>query len=314
MNSTSQDSTLLDLMEEDELDLVKLVSSNANDANQYLIFEGSNGEYYALNVAKIEEILVYDDFEIAQNTDGGLIIGTAQIRGKMTPLVLFDAWFGNPILDKEDYELMILASYGGHRLSMIVKRIEDIIVIESSEMQSNAQNNLNTTFITQTKLRGAMHLCTIFDSDKMLLDIFTDETNQTNDVLEKISSGHLSSKTVFFADDSRFIRRLVQKLLSQLGLTYQIFENGQELLDALATFPTNEIALVITDIEMPIKSGHEVISTLRGNKQYDAIKIIVHTNMANTQMIEALMQQGANRIIGKVNIPTLESAIKEFIR
>ncbi len=312
MNSV--DSTLQDLLEEDELDLVKLVSSNANDANQYLIFEGSNSEYYALNVAKIEEILVFDEFEIAQNTDGGLIIGTAQIRGKMTPLVLFDAWFGNAVLDKKEYELMILASYGGHRLSMIVKRIEDIIVIESSEMQSNAQNNLNTTFITQTKLRGAMHLCTIFDSDKMLLDIFANETNQTHEILEKISAGHLSSKTVFFADDSGFIRRLVQKLFSQLGLTYQVFENGQELLDALANCLEDDIALVVTDIEMPIKSGHEVISTLRSNKKYDAINIIVHTNMANTQMVEALMRQGANRIIGKVDIPTLESAIREFIR
>lgn len=314
MNTTFADQSLLDLMDEDELDLVKLVSSNANDANQYLIFEGSNQEFYALNVAKIDEILIFDEFEIAKNTDGGLILGTAQIRGIMTPLIIFDAWFGNLVLDKKEYELMILASYGGHRIAMIVKRIEDIIVIESHEMQSNSDNNANTTFITKTKLRGAMHLCTIFDSDKMLLDIFSEETTQTEKLLDKITKQHLSSKTIFFADDSRFIRRMVQKLLSQLGLTFQMFENGLELINAIEIFPADEIALVITDIEMPVKSGYEVISTLRGNRRYNEINIIVHTNMANTQMEDALLRQGANRVIGKVNIDTLESAIVELIR
>lgn len=159
-----------------------------------------------------------------------------------------------------------------------------------------------------------MHLCTIFDSDKMLLDIFSEETTQTEKLLDKITKQHLSSKTIFFADDSRFIRRMVQKLLSQLGLTFQMFENGLELINAIEIFPADEIALVITDIEMPVKSGYEVISTLRGNRRYNEINIIVHTNMANTQMEDALLRQGANRVIGKVNIDTLESAIVELIR
>ncbi|MFA6394416.1 MAG: chemotaxis protein CheW [Sulfurimonas sp.] len=313
MNSTKND-TSLDVIEEDELDLVKLVTSNANDANQYLIFEGSNGEFYAINVAKVDEILIYGDFEIAHNTDGSLIIGTAQIREKMTPLILFDAWFGTPILEKKEYELMILASFGGHRIAMIVKRVEDIVVIESNEMENNARNNANTSFLATIKFNGALHLCTIFDSDKMLLDIFQDETLQNNELLNHILPRKLSTKTLFFADDSRLIRQMVQKLFSKLGLTFQIFENGLELIDALAAFPADDIALVITDIEMPVKNGHEVVAALRANKRYDPIKIIVHTNMANNQMRDSLLQQGVNCVIGKVNLATLESAIAEFIR
>ncbi|MDD5051279.1 MAG: chemotaxis protein CheW [Sulfuricurvum sp.] len=302
------------MMDEDELDLVKLVTSNANDANQYLIFEGSNQEFYAINVAKIEEILVYNEMEVAKNTDGGFIIGTAEIRGKMTPLLIFDAWFGNPILEKNQYELMILASYGGHRIAMIVKKIEDIIVIESKEMQNTSQNNINTTFIANIKIQGTQHLCTIFDSDKMLLDIFREETEETHSALEALSRREISAKTIFFADDSRFIRQMVQKLFQKLGVDSKIFENGLDLIEALKSFPTNEIALIITDIEMPIKSGHEVISAVRGDQRYRDIKLIVHTNMANEQMEDSLIRQGVNRVIGKINIASLESAIEDLIR
>ena len=44
---------------DDEIDLVKLVSTSADVTNQYIIFEGSNAEYYAINVAKVEELFVY---------------------------------------------------------------------------------------------------------------------------------------------------------------------------------------------------------------------------------------------------------------
>ena len=37
--------------DEDELDLIKLVSTNANDTSQYLVFVGSDEQYYAKNVS-----------------------------------------------------------------------------------------------------------------------------------------------------------------------------------------------------------------------------------------------------------------------
>ncbi|MFZ2891214.1 chemotaxis protein CheW [Sulfuricurvum sp.] len=314
MSTYQHENSLQDWDDDDEIDLVKLVTSNANDANQYLIFEGSNNEFYAINIAKIEEILIYDILEIAKNTDHRHIIGTAQIRGHMTPLFIFDQWFGNPVLNSQEYELMIMATFGGHRIAMIVKRIEDIVVIEPHEMESTAQSNPNTSFIANIKIRGALHLCTIFDSDKMLLDLFHESSEQTLRSLEHITPRHLSNKIIFFADDSLFIRKMVEKLLSKMGTPYKIYENGAELIDALQQTPEEQIALVITDLEMPVMSGYTVISTLRNNPKYNAIHLIVHTNMSNSQMSESLLRQGVNRVIGKVNIEALESAIMEQIR
>ena len=301
--------------EEDELDLVKLVTTSANDANQYVVFSGSNGELYAKNVSKLEELLVYKDLKIAKNSDkDSLIIGTADIRGKMTTLVNFDEWMGNEILDDEAYELVVMASYGGHRFGMIIQSVENIVTIESEEMVDNSNDNPKASFITKLVIRGEERLCTVFDSDKMLLDIFDRIDAQSHDALERIKSVKNSTKRILFADDSRFVRKMVEDLFIKLDVKYEIYNDGKDLFEALPSFNEDEIGLFITDLEMPGMGGRELMERIRSDETYEDIAIIVHTNMANDAMESALKDQGANAVIGKINMLSLGDAIKEHIK
>ncbi len=301
--------------EEDELDLVKLVTTSANDANQYVVFSGSNGELYAKNVSKLEELLVFKDLKIAKNSDKkSLIIGTADIRGKMTTLVNFDEWMGNEVLEDDAYELVVMASYGGHRFGMIIQSVENIVTIEAEEMVDNSNDNPKATFITKFTLRGQERLCTIFDSDKMLLDIFDRIDSQSQDALERIKSVKNSTKRILFADDSRFVRKMVEDLFIKLDVKYDIYNDGKDLFEALPSFQEDDIGLFITDLEMPGMGGRELMERIRNDERYEDIAIIVHTNMANDAMESALKDQGANAVIGKINMLSLGDAIKEHIR
>jgi two-component system chemotaxis response regulator CheV len=159
--------------EEDEIDLVKLVSSSADIANKYLIFEGANAEYYAVSVAKIEELFVYSrDGLLSNNSKDTLIIGTLSIRSIMTPLLYFDAWFGNTLLDEEAYELIILYHFSSEYLGLIVKQVVDIVSIEPEQMQSSAKQNALTTHMAKVTIGKKTLLCTIFDSNKLLYDLY----------------------------------------------------------------------------------------------------------------------------------------------
>jgi two-component system chemotaxis response regulator CheV len=299
--------------DEDELDLIKLVNTNANDTSQYLVFVGSDNQYYAKNVSKIEELLVYKDLEIMKNNNKSLIEGTANIRGNMTSIVNFDKWFGNEVLDDKEYELIILAHYGGHRMGIMVKRVEYIVNIPSETMTNNSENNDKTSFISKVQLGNKEVLCAIFDSDKMLLDVFDNIDAQSHSHVSKFKPIEKSDKKVLFADDSRFIRKMVKELFDTLDVSYEIYENGKELIDALKDIPAQEIGLFITDLEMPIMGGREVIKEIRDNKAYDHIKLIVHTNMSNDIMEESLNYNGVDAIIGKVNMLKLGEAIKNMI-
>ena len=298
--------------DDDELDLVALVSANANDTSQYLIFEGSDGQFYAKNVSKIEELLVYKDIDIVKTNAKGLIVGTADIRGNMTTIMNFDEWFGNEVLDDSQYELIILAHYGGHRLGIVVKRVEYIVNIPPETMTDNSLNDEKTSFITRVNIAQKSTMCTIFDSDKLLLDVFdTIDAKAVDDThkLEKVDS----DKLVLFADDSRFIRKMAEALFLKMGLKYKMYENGQLLLEDLKNIAPESISLFITDLEMPVLGGREVIDNIRKEKKYDNINIIVHTNMSNDNMEDSLIKAGAQAIIGKVNMLALSEAIEKYM-
>jgi len=298
--------------DDDELDLVALVSANANDTSQYLVFEGSDGQFYAKNVSKIEELLVYKDIDIAKTNSDGLIIGTADIRGNMTTIINFDKWFGNKVLDDSKYELIVLAHYGGHRLGIVVKRVEYIVNIPPSTMTDNSMNDEKTSFITKINISQKKQMCIIFDSDKMLLDVFDSIDTKAMEDTKKIE--HINSdKIILFADDSRFIRKMAESLFTKMGLKYRMYENGQLLLDDLKDIAPEEITLFVTDLEMPILGGRDVIDKIRKDKRYDDINIIVHTNMSNNNMGDSLIKAGTQKIIGKVNMLALSEGIKELM-
>jgi len=299
--------------DEDELDIIKLVSTNANDTSQYLIFVGSDDQYYAKNVSKIEELLVYKDLDMVKNTGEGLIVGTADIRGNMTSIVNFDKWFGNKVLDDKEYELIILAHYGGHRMGIVVKRVEYIVNIPAETMFDNSENNDKTSFITKVLVSGKEKLCLIFDSDKLLLDVFDKIDSQRLSHTNEFKPIKNTNKKVIFADDSRFIRKMVQELFESLKISYEIYENGKALIEGMKGIPVDEIGLFITDLEMPVMGGRDVIRIIRENRNYAHIGIIVHTNMSNDNMEDELRKAGANAIIGKVNMLKLGEAIKELI-
>jgi len=298
--------------DDDELDLVALVSANANDTSQYLIFEGSDGQFYAKNVSKIEELLVYKDIDIARTHGNSLVVGTADIRGNMTTIINFDRWFGNDVLPDDEYELLVIAHYGGHRLGIIVKRVEYIVNIPPETMTSNSENDEKVSFITKVNIGQKSKMCLVFDSDKLLLDVFdTIDTKAAEDThkIEKIDT----DKMLLFADDSRFIRKMAESLFTKMGIKHRMYENGQLLLEDLKNIDPHDITLFITDLEMPILGGREVIENIRKDKKYDSINIIVHTNMSNDNMADSLLTAGAQQIIGKVNMLALSEAIKEMV-
>ncbi|MCU7836792.1 MAG: chemotaxis protein CheV [gamma proteobacterium symbiont of Taylorina sp.] len=310
-----------DDMEDDELDLVKLVSTNANDTNQYLLFLGSDNQYYAKNISKIEELLVYRDLDIVHNHDkDNYISGTANIRGKMTSIVNFDKWMGNPILDDDQYELVIIVCYGGKRFAIVVKEVEDIVTIDSKDMSDNSADNSKSSFISKININinGIDKLCTIFDSDRFLLDVFDTIEKQSNAetsnfIVSKRFASKKKNKTILFADDSRFIRKMVEKLFLKLECQYKIYNDGQALIDDLVNIEPSDIGLFITDLEMPGASGREVIRFIRQDNSYDNINIIIHTNMSNNVKEKELSTSQIAKTIGKVDMLALGEAIEEFI-
>lgn len=104
------------------------------------------------------------------------------------------------------------------------------------------------------------------------------------------------TKTILAVDDSRSIRDMVAFTLEPLG--YHVIQacDGQ---DALTKFRQADIALVLTDLNMPIMNGLELIRNLRAEARGAGVPIVMLTTETKADIREEGKSAGATGWISK---------------
>lgn len=85
-------------------------------------------------------------------------------------------------------------------------------------------------------------------------------------------------KAILVVDDSATVRKFVSVSLSMQGFTVVTACDG---MDALEKLPAQQIALVITDLNMPNMDGFELIRALRESSQYRDLPVIILTSLTD---------------------------------
>ncbi|MCW0205445.1 response regulator [Achromobacter veterisilvae] len=80
--------------------------------------------------------------------------------------------------------------------------------------------------------------------------------------------------TILVADDSATMRMIVQATLAGAGWTVLTAGNGQEALEMARRHPVD---LVVSDWNMPVMGGLELIQGLREDDQYLDVPVLVLT-------------------------------------
>ena len=299
---------------EDDDDLIGLIMSNADASGQYVIFRNGFDKLYAINVAKVEELIAYSEVELTENSNAfSTISGVAKVRGNVIPIVNFDRWLGSEA-EPEIYELVMVCNYGGERMGLVIKNVLGILSIDSSKMLDNSDRDEKTSFITEITLSGIHGLCLVFDSDKLLLDVFPKIENSQ---MYKTHNLRLSTPIhgkILSAEDSGVIRSALKTVYEQLQLDYELFANGSLLLERLEQLDPSEVSLIITDLEMPVMDGIKMIELISEEPRYSDIPIVVNTNMANGSVATKCTSLGVLHIIPKLDVEDLSNAIKTYAR
>ncbi len=103
-------------------------------------------------------------------------------------------------------------------------------------------------------------------------------------------------KVILFADDSPTIRKFATFTLSSKGFEIISCADGMEALEKL---PVGNVDLVITDLNMPNIDGYELIRTIRQNKEYADLPIIILSSLESDEEIERGISSGANSYLVK---------------
>ena len=299
---------------EDNDDLIGLIMSNADASGQYVIFRNGFDNLYAINVAKVEELVAYEEIELTENSNSfGIISGVAKIRGNIVPIINFDRWLGNEA-DPSTYELIMVCNYGGERMGIVIKNVLGILSIDSNKMIDNSELDEKTSFITEISLSGVQGLCLVFDSDKLLLEVFPKIENNEMYKTHNLNLSTPITGKVLSAEDSGVIRSALKTVYEQLQLDYELFPNGALLLERLSQLDPNQVSLIITDLEMPVMDGIKMIEAIVEEPRYGGIPIVVNTNMANGSVASKCLSLGVHHIIPKLDVEDLSNAIKTYAR
>ena len=106
-----------------------------------------------------------------------------------------------------------------------------------------------------------------------------------------------NKRTIMVVDDNESLRRFTAMLLEKQGFDVVQKEDGQQALDAL---DSDEIDLILMDIEMPIMDGVEASRRIRGaNKAYSSVPIIAHTGDSSPVTLEKMESSGMSDFIVK---------------
>ncbi|MBO9667620.1 MAG: response regulator, partial [Bdellovibrio sp.] len=104
---------------------------------------------------------------------------------------------------------------------------------------------------------------------------------------------------ILVAEDNRVNQKVVSEMLSLMGCTCHIVENGKEAIEALKR---EDFDLILMDAQMPVMDGYEATRLIRRGDAGSANKIIpILATTANAIKgdIEACLEAGMNDYISK---------------
>jgi len=110
---------------------------------------------------------------------------------------------------------------------------------------------------------------------------------------------------ILFADDSEDTRVLTTSLLKKRGYTVEVFTDGDELLERLASGSRPDV--VITDNRMTRVDGMEVLRRLRSDSRFAAVKdlpVIIHSSAVSRE---------AKRTIDEFNGRLVFKELRQFL-
>jgi class 3 adenylate cyclase len=103
-----------------------------------------------------------------------------------------------------------------------------------------------------------------------------------------MSDGH-----ILVVDDTPFNRRLLVRLLEDIGHRTIEAENGRLALESLRADGAESVDLVLLDLEMPEMDGHETLAALKADEVLRDIPVIVVTGVDELESVVRCIRMGA---------------------
>ncbi len=283
--------------------------TNEFEIVEFVIRSSNRPYHFCINVAKVREVIRFP--EVVHVPDAHkAIVGTANIRQNLVPIIDLGYWLGLRS-EVSHNDSKVIVTYFNHMSNGFM--VDEVVRIHRITWADIKDYSAITDFQMVESVLGVINIqdrmIQLLDFESIISEI-NPNTKLMNTTIDMSLADKRKGLSVYMAEDSPVIRRLLVQNFTKAGYQVKAFENGSLLLKEIGRQVPD---LVVTDLEMPVTSGDYVVRKLRESFPASRLPIIVFSSMASEENERKLIGLGANKFIGKPELSLLVSLVDDYL-
>jgi two-component system chemotaxis sensor kinase CheA len=273
---------------------------SSTDKHSILLFRSSDHEQFAIPINNVERIEKIKDTDV-EEVGGKKVM---KYRGGSLALFTIDQVAKvKPLAQKEDL-LVIVVNIAGKEVGIMA-----VGPVDAKEISVEVDGET-------LKQKGILGSAIIGDYTTMLIDVYglvyalNPEWFPERETIRTVEG---KAATILYAEDSNFFRNQVKGFIEEEGYPVIGAVDGIEAWDLLQKH-SDEIALVVTDIEMPNLDGYKLSEKIRNDARFSGMPIIALTTMAGEEDIAKGEAVGINDYQIKMDREKLMRSVHSFLQ
>ena len=288
---------------------------NLSDAAEYLFVDLGVSGHYAIPLCLVNRL---EEFEpnLVEVSGAQRVV---RYRDCLLPLIQIGKHLdlpgaGSDVKTSADRISIVVISKLNRLFGLEVKNIVDIVQINST-----IDSNLSDRPGIHGSLIHGSEVVVVLDAHKIIDDSVKKisggsalpqtafKLRETKAVITTAAKSDADARTmrgklkILLAEDTAFFRRHVKTFLEESGFTVVTVVNGEEGFKTLEEARLNEYAMVVTDIEMPILDGFEMVKKIRALEKTANLPVIALTTRVRKVDIDRGKEVGFNAYLEKFN-------------
>ena len=302
------------MMEENKHGILLESGTNEIEVMKFTI----NGNLFGINVAKVLEIMISSPVKSMPQSHPA-VEGIYRPRDTVITVVDLPKYLGMDS-PKNDKDIFIITSFNEMCIAFrvhTVDRISRISWTDISKPDKTVSGGAESVSTGIAQCDG--ELVTILDFERIVAEIAPETSIQVSEV-EKLGPRHVDERPIWVAEDSALLSKMIENSLHKANfVNVRMFPNGQELWEALmmlpeADDPTRDVALIITDIEMPQMDGHRLTRLVKSeHSRFKQIPLIIFSSLISAEMRVKGKELGADEQLTKPEIAQLVGVMDSLL-
>ncbi len=275
------------------------------------------GNLYGINVAKVREIMISAPVKPMPHAHPA-VEGIFKPRDAVLTVVDLPKYLGDE-REKDPKDIFIVTNFNKMFIAFRVHTVDRISRISWTDIQKPDKTVSGGEESVATGIAQCDgELVTILDFERIVAEIAPETSIQMSEV-EQLGPRERNDRPIWVAEDSVLLSKMIADSLRKANyVNLHMFSNGLELWEALTALPQDgvlerDVALIITDIEMPQMDGHRLTKLVKDNSRFKEIPLIIFSSLISEEMRRKGRDLGADEQLTKPEIGHLVDVMDHLL-